>query len=565
MPPEETVSNSLLDKPLCQLTEADISQLTREDCRRYLKQKGMRKPSWNKSQAIQQVISLKALLDTTPGNDAGIRKKLHIPRADTHVQRGKNTVGEPSEPAKETVPAGRNQLDKPDFYGHRTAPLVTAVDHSAPSRIIGSANTPVGQMTIFYCGKVNVYDDVSADKAKTIMCLASSPLCVPSETPSTDTVATRHSAHFLQDANTKLCPATDTVPTIQTGWCFSVHRSPDCPRWDFSAAIRNGTEDCLVAIYQGRRKYQEDRIICYPRVIVPILGEDVLNEASVGIAAVFDGHGSKGASVMAFRKFLDYFLLNVVFSTYKNLLSHSKEHEEVGQYSLKIKVDDESTHGSLEKALLRTILDIDSALKNGYISGSTATIVLWMNWKTLVGNLGDSKALLCSRTHFDEDNEGLTSTDNCSLNLCNLVTGFQAEELTRDHHPDRDDEKARIEAAGGFVSVVGVPQVNDGLAVSRSIGDIYFKRYGVAAEPEVTGWRRLSTEDQYVVIASDGIFEEASPRDVCDILRKRHAKVDKTSTCSSFCPSSSSSLADCIVYKAFSKGSNNHLSVIEFP
>lgn len=40
MPPEETVSKSPLDKPLNQLTDDDISQLTREDCRRYLKQKG---------------------------------------------------------------------------------------------------------------------------------------------------------------------------------------------------------------------------------------------------------------------------------------------------------------------------------------------------------------------------------------------------------------------------------------------------------------------------------------------------------------------------------------------
>nr|XP_019070142.1 protein TIFY 4B isoform X2 [Solanum lycopersicum] len=198
MPPEETVSKSPLDKPLNQLTDDDISQLTREDCRRYLKQKGMRKPSWNKSQAIQQVISLKALLE--PDTDAGSRKKLHIPRADTHVQRGKNTYGEPSEP----VPDRRNQQDKPDLSNHSTALPVTVVDNSAPSRTIGSADKPVGQMTIFYRGKVNVYDDVPADKAQKIMCLASSPLCMPSETPSNATAAARHSAYCLQAANSKL-------------------------------------------------------------------------------------------------------------------------------------------------------------------------------------------------------------------------------------------------------------------------------------------------------------------------------------------------------------------------
>lgn len=41
---------------------------------------GMRRPSWNKSQAIQQVISLKTLLETPPDSDsAGKRKKLYIP------------------------------------------------------------------------------------------------------------------------------------------------------------------------------------------------------------------------------------------------------------------------------------------------------------------------------------------------------------------------------------------------------------------------------------------------------------------------------------------------------
>ncbi|XP_059300879.1 probable protein phosphatase 2C 51 isoform X3 [Lycium ferocissimum] len=293
------------------------------------------------------------------------------------------------------------------------------------------------------------------------------------------------------------------------GDASAVFNSPECPRWDFSSAINNVTDDCLVATHQGRRKYQEDRIRCYLHVTVPVLGEDGPNEAGVGIAAVFDGHGGKEA------------------------------------------IDDESTHGILAKALLRTIQDIDSefsqeALKNDYISGSTAIVVLWMNGQILVGNLGDSKALLCSRkTHFDQDSEG------------ELLTRLQAEELTRDHYPDRDDEKARIEAAGGVVLLVGVPRVNGILAVSRSIGDIRLKRYGIVAEPEVTGWRRLSTEDRYVVIGSDGIYERTSPQDVCNILHE-------TSIDSSSC-SSSSSLADCIVHNAFCKGSSDNLSVIVIP
>lgn len=51
------------------------------------------------------------------------------------------------------------------------------------------------------------------------------------------------------------------------------------------------------------------------------------------------------------------------------------------------------------------------------------------------------------------------------------------KELTRDHHPDRDDEKSRVESAGGYVyEWGGVARVNGQLAVSRAIGDLSFKR-----------------------------------------------------------------------------------------
>lgn len=53
---------------------------------------------------------------------------------------------------------------------------------------------------------------------------------------------------------------------------------------------------------------------------------------------------------------------------------------------------------------------------------------------------------------------------------------LSATALTYDHHPDREDERARIEAAGGSVITWGVPRVNGVLAMSRSIGDVYLRR-----------------------------------------------------------------------------------------
>ncbi|XP_047329118.1 protein TIFY 4B-like isoform X2 [Impatiens glandulifera] len=193
MASQETVLRSPLDKPLHQLTEEDISQLTREDCRRYLKAKGMRRPSWNKSQAIQQVISLKTLLESTPDSDAAgaARKKLHIaPRAASG-----NTPSSPSS-AEETVPYRGKDSEKSDHIPDDvlTGHVATSdINVSTPPRTSDVPNVPAGQLTIFYCGKVNVYDDVPADKARLLMQLAASPPHLPFEGPF-DGAATRQQA-----------------------------------------------------------------------------------------------------------------------------------------------------------------------------------------------------------------------------------------------------------------------------------------------------------------------------------------------------------------------------------
>ncbi|KAL3531304.1 hypothetical protein ACH5RR_010626 [Cinchona calisaya] len=234
MPPEDTVTKSPLDKPLHQLTEDDISQLTREDCRRYLKQKGMRRPSWNKSQAIQQVISLKTLLETTSDSDAaagGTRKKLYIPRPHfdnvnntnndkndnplvNSVSKGTSADAEVSESAEETAPYDGKDSENPDVSGR----LLVGDNDSTPPRNTDSSNVPVGQMTIFYCGRVNVYDDVPADKAQAIMHLAASPLHRSQEALIDSSLAVQSACHF-QATSAKASPDSAVIlfPNTQTG------------------------------------------------------------------------------------------------------------------------------------------------------------------------------------------------------------------------------------------------------------------------------------------------------------------------------------------------------------
>lgn len=92
-------------------------------------------------------------------------------------------------------------------------------------------------------------------------------------------------------------------------------------------------------------------------------------------------------------------------------------------------------------------------------------------------------------------------------------------------------------------------------------------RFGVTAEPEIIGWRNLTSYNSYLVVASDGIFENGAmtPEDVCDILPASCTR-DSTGTESDSCwTSPSSSLAEHIVNTAFTSGSFDNLSVILIP
>ena len=100
-------------------------------------------------------------------------------------------------------------------------------------------------------------------------------------------------------------------------------------------------------------------------------------------------------------------------------------------------------------------------------------------------------------------------------------------DLSDDQKPDRPDEMARIQRAGGIVEPVfdenGEPagparvwylaQVAPGLAMARSIGDAVGAMVGVIAEPEITN-RALKPEDALCIIASDGLWEFLSSEQV---------------------------------------------------
>ncbi|XP_065863240.1 protein TIFY 4B isoform X1 [Euphorbia lathyris] len=180
-----TSARSILDKPLTQLTEEDISQLTREDCRKYLKEKGMRRPSWNKSQAIQQVISLKALLETSEDSGAGALRKILVSKP-VVTSNSVDSAKEPSDTnnlasvsVDDIAPCRQNDSPKSGPPRPLDCQLEEADNTASGCRNPKLTDGLIGQMTIFYSGKVNVYDGVPPDKAQAIMHLAASPLHSP--------------------------------------------------------------------------------------------------------------------------------------------------------------------------------------------------------------------------------------------------------------------------------------------------------------------------------------------------------------------------------------------------
>ncbi|OVA05394.1 Tify [Macleaya cordata] len=219
MTPGETILRSPLDKPLGQLTEDDISQLTRDDCRRYLKEKGMRRPSWNKSQAIEQVISLKSLLETPTESDTPdeLRPNISVPRPSNPGQLSSNTVPstekvtttatntdfQVSVSANESVSFRRKDPPKPAVSGDVSCRPPVSDNNTTPPRSAHVTNVPASQMTIFYCGKVNVYDGMPADKARVIMQIAASPMHLLQDTISAGTSAVAPFPCRLQAASAR--------------------------------------------------------------------------------------------------------------------------------------------------------------------------------------------------------------------------------------------------------------------------------------------------------------------------------------------------------------------------
>jgi len=135
---------------------------------------------------------------------------------------------------------------------------------------------------------------------------------------------------------------------------------------------------------------------------------------------------------------------------------------------------------------------VNIAGREGLRDGTTAVVALVEETKLTIAHVGDSRGVLCR-------------------------AGGQTVPVTQDHKPELEAERRRIEGLGGFVSHIGCWRAMGILAMSRAIGDLFLKPY-VSAEPDVSSLP-LDETDEFVVLASDGVFDVFDNEQVVQIVQ----------------------------------------------
>jgi serine/threonine protein phosphatase PrpC len=103
-----------------------------------------------------------------------------------------------------------------------------------------------------------------------------------------------------------------------------------------------------------------------------------------------------------------------------------------------------------------------------------------------------------------------------------LSRSGKAVDLTRDHKPNDDKEKARILAMGEKIEwdhYCKVHRVRN-LSLSRAVGD-RFAKPAVSGEVEIQRFPVQDGNDEFIVLASDGLWDVMSSQEVVSYVHKR--------------------------------------------
>ena len=265
----------------------------------------------------------------------------------------------------------------------------------------------------------------------------------------------------------------------------------------------------------GKNKNGEHKINQDLYIILVSIGEI----KGFNIFGVLDGHGSQGHLVSQFCK--DYFI--------------KKFEEFASQCKSENIYTPEGIYNKLSLSNFQYIIDIfkraDIEMSNQNLfdfnyNGTTCNLVIQLNKYLICANVGDSRAILI----YDDD----TNTNQ----------GIYV--FSEDHMPESPQEYQRIINSGGMVdkytdqygNKVGpfrVYKLGDnttyiGLGVSRTLGDMATKNYGVTSEPQIKEYK-MNHNTKFMVICSDGVWKYLSNEDVRNLGNVYYKNKDIKSFC----------------------------------
>ncbi|XP_072953303.1 probable protein phosphatase 2C 33 [Typha angustifolia] len=270
----------------------------------------------------------------------------------------------------------------------------------------------------------------------------------------------------------------------------------------------NGATDVAsLCTRKGTKETNQDSIL---------LWENFGSRRDTVFCGVFDGHGDYGHLVS--RRVRDVLPLKLSDCLQRSdskenfiKISGSTSSKETPYACLdketRISLEDEII--TLAESLMKAFRIIDKDLKldgtiNCFNSGTTAVTAVKKGQDLVIANVGDSRAVL-----------GTKDQNNCLV----------AVQLTEDLKPNLPREEERIRQCNGRVFALyrdvarlWLPYSNTpGLAVARAFGDFIVKDFGLISVPDIY-YRRITERDEFLVLASDGVWDVLSNKEVVDIV-----------------------------------------------
>jgi len=249
----------------------------------------------------------------------------------------------------------------------------------------------------------------------------------------------------------------------------------------------------------GDKHYQEDTF-----TIIDDL--KLFDNIVVPFYAVFDGHGGSACS---------HFLKNIFHKNLRYIIRMREVKDSVNFFNDFCK--------AVQEAVVYTDIQyLDKEKIYGLHQGSTAICLFFIGNKVISCNLGDSLSILVKKDSYIY--------------------------LSRDLKPDREKEKERILKKNGYISADG--RILSMISVSRAFGDwklkdpkksdsikktfqldlLEIEEYLMGNRAEFRIYEINPEEDEYIILASDGIFQHHQPQVIFDYISKyyKQEKVDLT-------------------------------------